>query len=131
FIGIITTLIVISLIFLIIYSFSFFFQAEDGIRDRNVTGVQTCALPISGGLLLSKIYEEAGRPAPRSSAPSTTRGRSAWRPTASPPRTASSTRSSTGYGNVRNSYAHVPPRRQTHRSARTSTTNSAKGHGTR
>src|SRR5699024_12094480 len=27
------------------YSF-FFFQAEDGIRDRNVTGVQTCALPI-------------------------------------------------------------------------------------
>src|SRR5207249_12111884 len=26
--------------------FSFFFQAEDGIRDRNVTGVQTCALPI-------------------------------------------------------------------------------------
>src|SRR5699024_5060786 len=24
------------------------FQAEDGIRDRNVTGVQTCALPISG-----------------------------------------------------------------------------------
>src|SRR5699024_7379432 len=28
-------------------SFIFFFQAEDGIRDRNVTGVQTCALPIS------------------------------------------------------------------------------------
>src|SRR5207249_5661384 len=27
-------------------SVSFFFQAEDGIRDRNVTGVQTCALPI-------------------------------------------------------------------------------------
>src|SRR5699024_11443775 len=27
----------------------FFFQAEDGIRDRNVTGVQTCALPISLG----------------------------------------------------------------------------------
>src|SRR5699024_12080804 len=27
----------------------FFFQAEDGIRDRNVTGVQTCALPISAG----------------------------------------------------------------------------------
>src|SRR5207248_6169107 len=25
----------------------FFFQAEDGIRDRTVTGVQTCALPIS------------------------------------------------------------------------------------
>src|SRR5699024_3627373 len=26
--------------------FFFFYQAEDGIRDRNVTGVQTCALPI-------------------------------------------------------------------------------------
>src|SRR5437867_9406546 len=25
---------------------AFFFQAEDGIRDRTVTGVQTCALPI-------------------------------------------------------------------------------------
>src|SRR5699024_11690198 len=29
----------------------FFFRAEDGIRDRNVTGVQTCALPISGSFL--------------------------------------------------------------------------------
>src|SRR5206468_6170900 len=28
------------------YSFFFFFQAEDGIRDLIVTGVQTCALPI-------------------------------------------------------------------------------------
>src|SRR5690625_7995689 len=28
------------------YSFGFFFQAEDGIRDGHVTGVQTCALPI-------------------------------------------------------------------------------------
>src|SRR5437868_6762995 len=28
---------------------SFFFQAEDGIRYRNVTGVQTCALPIFAG----------------------------------------------------------------------------------
>src|SRR5437762_2815903 len=28
-------------------SWSFFFQAEDGIRDTSVTGVQTCALPIS------------------------------------------------------------------------------------
>src|SRR5690554_7784031 len=27
-------------------SFFFFFQAEDGIRDADVTGVQTCALPI-------------------------------------------------------------------------------------
>src|SRR2546430_77250 len=30
--------------------FFFFFQAEDGIRDLTVTGVQTCALPISGDL---------------------------------------------------------------------------------
>src|SRR5205823_14730317 len=29
--------------------FFFFFQAEDGIRDKLVTGVQTCALPISSG----------------------------------------------------------------------------------
>src|SRR6266853_2895933 len=30
-----------------IIQFFFFFQAEDGIRDLTVTGVQTCALPIS------------------------------------------------------------------------------------
>src|SRR5690606_39403322 len=30
-----------------VVSFVFFFQAEDGIRDFHVTGVQTCALPIS------------------------------------------------------------------------------------
>src|SRR2546428_1278340 len=29
-----------------LYCFFFFFQAEDGIRDLIVTGVQTCALPI-------------------------------------------------------------------------------------
>src|SRR5687767_15319537 len=39
--------------------FFFFFQAEDGIRDKLVTGVQTCALPISpqfepGGLWLHR-----------------------------------------------------------------------------
>src|SRR5690606_36778514 len=32
-------------------SLSFFFQAEDGIRDFHVTGVQTCALPIYPGTL--------------------------------------------------------------------------------
>src|SRR5205085_8324299 len=31
----------------------FFFQAEDGIRDLTVTGVQTCALPICTGLKVS------------------------------------------------------------------------------
>ena len=29
-----------------LFGFFFFFQAEDGIRDTSVTGVQTCALPI-------------------------------------------------------------------------------------
>src|SRR5207245_6795207 len=37
----------------------FFFQAEDGIRDATVTGVQTCALPISGGL--AGLYSLLGR----------------------------------------------------------------------
>src|SRR5258708_27600671 len=32
----------------------FFFQAEDGIRDDLVTGVQTCALPISFALLADR-----------------------------------------------------------------------------
>src|SRR5205823_10350239 len=35
----------------------FFFQAEDGIRDKLVTGVQTCALPIS------RIAHDGARPA--------------------------------------------------------------------
>src|SRR5437667_714692 len=34
----------------------FFFQAEDGIRDRDVTGVQTCALPISRMVLPAVTY---------------------------------------------------------------------------
>src|SRR5699024_3841702 len=37
----------------VLYFFFFFFQAEDGIRDRNVTGVQTCALPIFGAFAQS------------------------------------------------------------------------------
>src|SRR5690348_17568364 len=37
----------------------FFFQAEDGIRDGRVTGVQTCALPISvvGGARQERLME--------------------------------------------------------------------------
>src|SRR5256885_3080524 len=38
----------------------FFFQAEDGIRDYKVTGVQTCALPISGA---NGVVSSAGRTA--------------------------------------------------------------------
>src|SRR5207237_7789392 len=37
----------IFLVLLCCFVFFFFFQAEDGIRDSSVTGVQTCALPIS------------------------------------------------------------------------------------
>src|SRR5699024_11562912 len=37
----------------------FCFQAGDGIRYRNVTGVQTCALPISSSDIL-KLYKEHG-----------------------------------------------------------------------
>src|SRR5436189_3745374 len=49
---------------LLFFFFFFFFQAEDGIRDTSVTGVQTCALP---------IYRRRGRAARRRSA--TTRSR--------------------------------------------------------
>src|SRR5205807_9333935 len=39
-----------------------FFQAEDGIRDYKVTGVQTCALPISDALdaALDEVHERFG-----------------------------------------------------------------------
>src|SRR3989454_12730897 len=48
-----------------LFSF-FFFQAEDGIRDYKVTGVQTCALPIwwrreSQGLEPRDVAEQAGQ----------------------------------------------------------------------
>src|SRR5205823_9400299 len=41
----------------------FFFQAEDGIRDKLVTGVQTCALPISSRTsttFLKQVWEGCG-----------------------------------------------------------------------
>src|SRR5205807_6640353 len=38
----------------------FFFQAEDGIRDYKVTGVQTCALPISWWNRNSRKYSSRG-----------------------------------------------------------------------
>src|SRR5438093_6089704 len=47
----------------------FFFQAEDGIRDWSVTGVQTCALPIylrSAGRAKIKSSERLSNPASRS-----------------------------------------------------------------
>src|SRR5207245_7658282 len=51
----------VLLLFLFFY---FFFQAEDGIRDATVTGVQTCALPIlpsSGDETLYLTERAAGR----------------------------------------------------------------------
>src|SRR2546430_6046451 len=36
--------------------FFFFFQAEDGIRDLTVTGVQTCALPILADACDIKVF---------------------------------------------------------------------------
>src|SRR5256714_10524416 len=38
-------------------SLFFFFQAEDGIRDKLVTGVQTCALPICGAAELAVLFD--------------------------------------------------------------------------
>ena len=42
------------------FFFFFFFQAEDGIRDCLVTGVQTCALPISNIKKLAEILVKRG-----------------------------------------------------------------------
>src|SRR5439155_8531542 len=64
-----------------------FFQAEDGIRDGHVTGVQTCALPISGGARPEPPRSRAPcRPAPRGDPPPSPR-----RPPA-PPRAPGRTR---------------------------------------
>src|SRR5229473_7539423 len=56
------------------FFFFFFFQAEDGIRDKLVTGVQTCALPILApksnavytayGAVLADIEATAAEPVP-------------------------------------------------------------------
>src|SRR5882762_3653617 len=44
------------------FFFFFFFQAEDGIRDSSVTGVQTCALPISDNIAVLFRNEYFMRP---------------------------------------------------------------------
>src|SRR5438093_2038073 len=50
----------------LIFFFFFFFQAEDGIRDWSVTGVQTCALPISGqdAAIPERGHRVGSRPSP-------------------------------------------------------------------
>src|SRR3712207_7749987 len=52
-------------------AFVFFFQAEDGIRDIGVTGVQTCALPIfvdlqrvAAHFAVVSLFEDFANPAP-------------------------------------------------------------------
>src|SRR5437762_4453262 len=53
------------------FFFFFFFQAEDGIRDTSVTGVQTCALPISSSST-PPTYQHASRARCATSTPATT-----------------------------------------------------------
>src|SRR5690349_717760 len=82
------------------FFFFFFFQAEDGIRDLYVTGVQTCALPISSSTrtsspssTTSSAPTSTSKPSPTS--PATTRRRSGWTSACapSPTRTSGSTTS--------------------------------------
>src|SRR5205823_8102349 len=63
------------------FFFFFFFQAEDGIRDKLVTGVQTCALPISSQSAGSDRRSGFDRAAAaRSRDRGTRRARHAYRP---------------------------------------------------
>src|SRR5437870_11119673 len=48
-----------SCFYFCVFVFFFFFQAEDGIRDGHVTGVQTCALPIFR--VLGRDHSRRGR----------------------------------------------------------------------
>src|SRR5205085_7282128 len=54
-------------VFFYVFCFFFFFQAEDGIRDLTVTGVQTCALPISSPFSMRRL--PSMRPATTSGPP--------------------------------------------------------------
>src|SRR3989337_4053227 len=55
--------------------FIFFFQAEDGIRDATVTGVQTCALPIS----ITSANRASGSGLTKVTAPPITTSGCVWR----------------------------------------------------
>src|SRR3989337_4085366 len=54
----------------------FFFQAEDGIRDATVTGVQTCALPISAAWTCSYTRSRTSRALPCARSRRRSKGRS-------------------------------------------------------
>src|SRR2546430_892921 len=65
---------------IVILSYFFFFQAEDGIRDLTVTGVQTCALPISGrATCLGRVPSRGNVPLGRSRHRPDHRDRRHWR----------------------------------------------------
>src|SRR5258707_9323753 len=49
----------LDVVFAYVMLFCFFFQAEDGIRDIGVTGVQTCALPISADVIVVDSIEQS------------------------------------------------------------------------
>src|SRR2546427_7136422 len=51
-----------ALLYFVMSVFFFFFQAEDGIRDLTVTGVQTCALPILAATDWVKVLVRRKRP---------------------------------------------------------------------
>src|SRR5256885_9126827 len=61
--------------------FFFFFQAEDGIRDYKVTGVQTCALPISDTLKYDCTCQVYQTPSKACSSTGTARSSTPTRPT--------------------------------------------------
>src|SRR5690348_18236212 len=64
------------------FFFCFFFQAEDGIRDGRVTGVQTCALPISRRPIRSAGAAARSSPGSPSNPSRRTGGHSTRSPTA-------------------------------------------------
>src|SRR2546430_7531453 len=68
------SMIVDSMLLSVILLF-FFFQAEDGIRDLTVTGVQTCALPISSLTHSAQRRNAPGLPSKTPKSP-----RAAWLP---------------------------------------------------
>src|SRR5256885_7317318 len=80
-----------NILLLCYFFFFFFFQAEDGIRDYKVTGVQTCALPICGfrsaGSIRAAIhsarprvaFELAGQSAKEQHSSKSLQGCNSWR----------------------------------------------------
>src|SRR5690606_40645383 len=79
----------LTFIVIVLLLFFFFFQAEDGIRDFHVTGVQTCALPISSSRTRPPASPRWRSGRSRSTTPSS--GRSPTTPTR--PRVQASSRS--------------------------------------